>query len=214
MFKILVTSALATLIAGAAGAAVTTFSDSGSFNAALPGATTSIVETFDGAASGNVLNFSGVTSTYNPNGNGFATHQILGGRLDLFIEGDAPITMDWALPSDVIAIGFDVFDANSSAFDGVVMTINDGSGAQSFSLFDVAGGTGSTTDGYVGFIGANTFSSVSFTGPGGFGSSGDALDFDNLQIVTQTAVVPLPAAGWMLFAGVGAVTALRRRKQA
>lgn len=215
MRHILLTSAVAaTLMAGSA-SALTVFSDSTSFNGALGAGTSSVTETFDTNASGNSLTFSGVTSTFNANGNLNGQHTIIGGLFSLFIEGDAPIVMSWALPSNVIGIGFDVNGVNSSAFDGVAMTINDGTGSQTLNLFDAAGGTGSSTSGYAGFLGANAFSSVSFSGPGGFGASGDGFSLDNLQIVTQgtTSPVPLPAGGLLLLTGLAGIAAYGRKKK-
>ncbi|WP_165971736.1 VPLPA-CTERM sorting domain-containing protein [Meridianimarinicoccus aquatilis] len=214
--RALTISAIATLLAAQSAQAVSLFDSSVAFNAALPVGSATTTETFGSSATGNVLTFSGITSTFAPNGNTFGKHAISGGVLDLFIEGDAPILMTWDLPSDVVGLGFDVFGVNSANFDGVFITIDDGSGAQNYNLYETAGGSSSgNIDGFVGFIFAGPVASVSFSGPGGFGFSGDDFDIDNLQIVTQsgTSVVPLPASLPLALAGLGAFAAIRGRRK-
>lgn len=47
-----------------------------------------------------------------------------------------------------------------------------------------------------------------------FGDGRGDNDFDDMVLAIDVAPIPLPAAGWMLLAGVGGIAAIRRRRKA
>ncbi|MEM9838547.1 MAG: hypothetical protein AAF830_05265 [Pseudomonadota bacterium] len=201
---------------GFAHAGVTTYDNLADFTAAIGGAPTTS-ETFDNdIPSGDPLTFdSGVAVT---KGGTVFGNRVTGGRYETFTDGDNPTTEIWTFPIPIIGFGMDVFSVNSSSFDGVQVTINDGSGDQTFVLFDILfpGGGPSNGDGFVGFTTMSAITSVVFTGVGdGAMNVGDIWSADNLVFAQGNVApeVPVPAAA-LLFAPAALLAARRRKASA
>ncbi len=214
--KFAIVAGAALFLTGTANAAVTSYDNSTDFMNALSFGSSIVSDTFDNdiSASDTIVLDNGVTSNaVRPNSVG---NRVIGGEYHGFVDADGFLganTISWSLLGNTYAFGFDVRGANSTAFDGVQITVNDGSGDQSFLLYDVVNGTGSNAAGFAGFVGTGSIASISFTGVGGAG--GDSFYFDNATFAlgSSTATVPLPAALPLMLAGFGALGfASRRRK--
>lgn len=122
-----------------------------------------------------------------------------------------PRSTTWQLPAGTIAFAFDVFNVSEARFDGATVTVDDGSGPQSFVLFELLGGVvGQPASGFAGFVGEGPIASISFTGRGGSPGTQDTFQLDNARFVTTTPV-PLPASLPLVLGGIGALAALRTR---
>lgn len=201
---------------GFAHAGVTTYDNLADFTAAI-GAAPTTTDTFDNTiAPGPSITFdSGVVVEYSGSSN---QNGVVGGVYETFSDGDNPTLETWTFPTPIIGFGMDVFGVNRGDFDGVQVTINDGSGDETFLLHDIIFPSGgpSAGDGFVGFTTMSSITSIVFTAVGGFGSnSGDVWRADNL-IFAQGDVapeVPVPAAA-LLFAPAAFLAARRRKASA
>lgn len=99
---------------------------------------------------------------------------------------------------------------NASAVEVIGTLMGGGTVTQVFS-FDLSNDGPSGVADFQTFFLASTFTNlVSVTFRGLLGAGGGAIGLDN--IVVNERAIPLPAAGWLMLAGLGAAAALRRRK--
>ncbi len=226
-------------IASTASAAVVQYNDVVSFNAALPGGT-STLETFDGEApqvftEGAASNFDGFSLSYmdSPASSQFAgiytaaqvnggsgtalngTNSLSWGEYNpvtgsLSGSGDGP-TVTFNFFTSITAFAFDFSDSDST--DSYSVQIGSD---PAFALAVPGGGT--TFQSFFGFVSDTAFSTITFrqTATGGIT---ETFSVDNIRTngvsapPPPVAAVPLPAAGWMLIAGIGSLAAFRRRKR-
>jgi hypothetical protein len=99
---------------------------------------------------------------------------------------------------------------NATAVEVIGTLLGGGTVTQTFSFDLINDGPGGVADFQTFFL-ASTFTNlVSVTFRGLLGAGGGAIGLDN--IVVNERAVPLPAAGWLMLAGLGAAGALSRRK--
>jgi hypothetical protein len=193
-----------------------------------------------GAASAATITFNEVSGAGNPiitslmsGGFMFASehfHTIAAGQGAFSDNGTTFIADDIGGPEDNIvmtAIGgvpftlnsFDVAELfvrnqperpNATAVEVIGALMGGGTVTQTFSFDLVTDGPGGVADFQTFFL-ASTFTNlVSVTFRGLFGLGGGAIGLDN--IVVNERAIPLPAAGWLMLAGLGAAGVLGRRK--
>lgn len=207
-----------------ANATVMTFNDRTSFETAVAGNTT-VEEGFTMEVAGaDTLVFAGglVTSTNSggarasndnaiddefSNPSNFIYENQIGG------DGSSSSTLlTWTFSTPIIGFGL---DALGVADIGLQVSIDDGSGIQTFVLFDIiAPAMGTDADGFVGFIGMGPITSITFTSSNPDFS--DGFDFDNLIFALAPDIngeIPLPAAAPLFIAGLGGLFAASRRKK-
>jgi hypothetical protein len=140
-----------------------------------------------------------------------------GGILYLDSFDATHITWTLDLPSNATGLGFFMTDLDDSGGNTEMTLFSDfyADGEETFDLFnpstgstDLFSGNGNGKDIYVAieFHGA-TVTKLAFKP----NNSSDGVGFDDISAV---APVPLPAAAWMLIAGIGALFGLGRRKAA
>ncbi len=101
---------------------------------------------------------------------------------------------------------------NATAVEVIGALMGGGTVTQVFSFDLVNDGPGGAADFQTFFL-ASTFTNlVSVTFRGLLGAGGGGIGLDN--IVVNERVVPLPAAGWLMLAGLGAAGLMGRRKTA
>jgi hypothetical protein len=116
----------------------------------------------------------------------------------------ADIDLDWTLPSPgnfaSTGLTVDIFNTLNPDGDDIALTLALGDFGAPFRIGDLL------VEGYsLVHTGAGSFDGTNWFNPEGGNSS--------LVLKANVAAVPLPAAGWMLLAGVGGLAALRRRRQ-
>ena len=119
------------------------------------------------------------------------------------------LTLDFGRDVEWNSITFGLWDVNDDVrftYDGGTFTYGPGNSASTVALGGVVSQSLKITaygqlgqDGWV----------------GSFWKGFEYVGFDGLTVASvDVNVVPLPAAGWMLFAGLGGIAALKRRKRA
>lgn len=202
-----------TLSAPAAGASVIAYSSEAEFLAAIGSADATYLESFQSPYGGprTYQAFdSGLIVTADQSSDSFRVISD-GGEIKLEARVDGSNAHHWTFAAGVNAFGFQIFDAGSGSAlaEEVQMTINDGSGPQTFVLSVLAGGQ----SGYVGFFADAPIQSVLIDAVPINGSN-DRYLVDNVKMfagATPVSTVPLGASGAFLVAGLGAIGALRRK---
>lgn len=197
MFKYLiaVAVALATMVT-AAEASIITFNDRALFEAAIAGAPTTRTEGFDTNTDAMFFVHETGLETESQNIN----HLVENSELRLVLNDDQSLTTKFAFPLPVFAFGFDYRGANNPLRgEAAQVTINDGLGMQTFSIFDLDG-----VNGFAGFVGVGELTSVVFSGTGdGSRFTGDFIYLDDLTFastkVSAPATAPLMLAGLVAF---------------
>jgi len=215
LISMVAAAALMAAGAGAANAAVTTYTSSAAFNAAIAGFTTT-VEDFSSGTAGQTIasggSFNGVTyTTSGPTLDGtIITNQFnsfsglsLGGNqsggAQFFFDGDS-VTATFAAPVFAVGAFFNV-NANSGNF-GVTVggdTSSSGSGTYDTSSFVFAG-----------LVSDTSFTSATF-----FSNSDCACSasFNIPEVITATTAVPEPATWAVMLVGFGGLGAMLRRRR-
>ncbi len=124
--------------------------------------------------------------------------------LDSFDSRDVELSL--ILPGNATGLGFFMTDLDDQGAD-TKLTIKDSGGGVLLSMFDLtpsAQGSGSVYYVAIDFMGADV-STLQWT----LTNTSDGWGVDDFSAV---APVPLPAAGWMLVAGIGALAARARRR--
>ncbi len=133
-------------------------------------------------------------------------------NLDVDFESDGlPGRLEsvvWTFPAPIRAIGFDVIAANANGFGGAQVRIPLNGGLETFVLHDIIDRRGLVTSGFVGFVSAEDFDSIEFTGTPAVGVS-DSIGLDNVRIGGVSAV-PLPLAFPLLGSALLVLIGLKR----
>lgn len=125
-------------------------------------------------------------------------------------DADATLTLDYDSPSDIAGtegVTFSVTNTSGGNPDGIATLVLDG-------LFDF--GLGVPLDLGQGVTVTSYFAKID----GAFGTfsngswSNEEGETSTLGIYANISAVPLPAAGWLMIAGIGGLAALRRRRKA
>ncbi|WP_375174517.1 VPLPA-CTERM sorting domain-containing protein [Pseudooceanicola sp.] len=211
------------LMAGPALAVVVGFSDKASFDAAVASATGMSLEEFDvayEAPNDNQQFASGLIVTADFLSDSFRVQSYSGNnRLEARVDG--PKGHNWSFATGVNAFGFEIYNAGPDGRDvegeELRITVDDGSGPQSFILSELAGGL----NGYVGFIGAAPFQSVRFDAEDIATIGGkeirdryqvdNVVMYDGVVLPKTGAEVPIGATAPLLIGGLGVFGLLRRR---
>ncbi|MDJ0928638.1 MAG: PEP-CTERM sorting domain-containing protein [Gammaproteobacteria bacterium] len=206
MYKLQIALLIMLVGLGPANAVVTTFDDRAAFDAAVAGLII-VDDDFDTdiAQAQSIVFVSGVESiNAAPPLSFFTDNSVTGGLYRNALERtNEPVntSITWTFPVPVTGFGFDVFRADNT---GLRVTIDDGSGSQTFLIYDVIMGTGNAANGFAGFVGMAPFSTVQFTSaPADF----DSFEMDNL---TFASPIPVPAAFWLFGSAVLLLARLRR----
>lgn len=211
-------AAFLSVAAASANAALTTYSTSASFAAAV---TSPLTDTFDDLTiPSSAIAFASPLTRHVGTYEYSASAPEMPADLGLFPAGT--VTDSWLGPFNsgaplvfsnfvggVKAIGGQFFAANIGgdflAGQKVTVTVIDSQGATASTIFDAA-----TLTSFAGFSSTGTISSLTISV-----SNVEAFAVANNLILAQVAApVPEPAAGAMLLAGMGALAALRRRRSA
>lgn len=166
-----------------------------------------------------------------PVSSGTVTASLTGGAASINSSGGSVVGRFATSGSSYVEVdgggGFNIaFDSAISAFGFYGTDIGDVSGSLSIQLTDSGGGltninvpnsTNSNSGSllFFGFIDlTTTYTNIAFfnSGAGDFFGFDDMIVGDRQQIINPPGV-PLPAAGWMLLAGLGGLGALRRRQK-
>jgi hypothetical protein len=129
-----------------------------------------------------------------------------GGALWLDSFDSRKVTLSLSLPSNTTGLGFFMTDLDDQGADTQLEVLDSLGGLiQSFDLV-----TSGTADGRVFYyalaFGGADVAALRFT----HSDTNDGWGIDDL---TAVAPIPLPAAGWMLIAGVGALAGVARRRR-
>ena len=176
---------------GSSQAGIITYDNRADWQAAL--SSSIVVDSFSNAiAEANTITFdSGVVSALVGGNPCCGDNSVSGGHLNMAVDGDGSVGAlfnDWLFPHSIYAFGFDVVGVG--AITGVQVTIDDGSGASSYSLNAVAGGT----NGFVGFVSdSGTFDEIRFSSVSN--SNLDIYDVDNLAFTPAPATLALFGLG-------------------
>ena len=184
--------------------AVTTFDDRTAFEAAVVGSMIVNDDFGNDIAQGQSITFdSGVVAENDvPPLNFFTDNSVTGGMYrNAMNRTNEPVTksISWTFPIDVTGFGFDIFRADDT---GIQVSIDDGTGVQTFLIYDLLNGTGTSAEGFVGFVGMGPFSEIEFTSLSGF----DGFEIDDLVF----APIPLPAGFWLFGSALGLLGWIRR----
>ena len=228
------------MAAAPASAAVVTFTDQASFEAAFGSPV--IIEEFDGPASelaadstGNAVG-SGITVDVNGPAGGSLDIPPIGltgnGQLDAEVDSFVEVlTIGLNFADPLLGFGFVIQNDSQTVARGLNLEeIGILLGGESFILSDILGLTNSS-DGenvssangtgpqFFGFLSDTAFSSLEFVhgddvAPGGVSGSVESFFLNSAVLAPQVATVPLPAGLPLLLAGLGGMAMIGRRRKA
>lgn len=174
--------------------------------------------TFPGAGTATLSNGGGYVETVTPGStNGFGRYAVSGSNYwEVAAGGSGNFEVNFS--EAVAAFGFYGVDIGDFGGQLRLDATLAGGGTETFTVPNTTGSSGST-DGSVLFFGVidpdNEFTKIEFLTTTG---SGDVFAFDDFtigsreQVIDPGAVVPLPAAGWLLLGGFGCLGLMRRRQ--
>ncbi len=188
-----------------ASATVVTHTNQAAWNAAVGGATV-VTDSFDNfIAQGQTITFdSGVMST-NSDPVSFDDNSVNFGTYNNAVSSTgsgASMSITWDFPMPIFAVSFNVISANSL---GLQMTIDDGSGPQTFVANSVIG----SSFGFLGFVGMGSFTQITFSANSGF----DLFDLDNLAFAKTPMNAPEPGTLALIGFGLASLGVVRRRRK-
>ena len=208
------------------GAAISVYT-TGSHDAFGAGRTVIAQDNFEGVLDERSNSYTTALGTFSTNKNKTNSKKGLGvidgryGRYNttpggtLYLDSfDAP-NVHWSLtlPGNATALGFDLTDLDDTAANSK-MKLYSSAFDKGFAFFDlVSGGKKAGSNGALTHVGIDlegaTLTKILFN----IGSKKDGFGIDRITAYAQPAAIPLPAAGWMLVAGIGALLALRGNRK-